>query len=816
MHCVATPCLSQQEGPPAKELQVRRHFSPVTRTKVEAVQWLEGGEQLVYRVDSDSLRFDYLIADTKTGAIRVAFDLLALATALRDALGETVDLTDRSIGGLVFSDGGRTMHFAMKGMRWTYDVEDQKLRSGDKSVELRSGVELVGVDAASRNEGGETVVEFDNQMDHSVDLHWVRGDGTTVPYWRILPGARRLQSTHAGHVFLLVDRVNDKELVVRATKSTGYVAIGSTPWNKPATASRARTRGVAPNDELRAYVKGHNLWVSEIDGANPWQATKDGTATDPYMNRFHWSPDSTRLIAYQEQRVETREIALVESAPPDQLQPKLHMHRYPKPGDSRAEPRLRLCNVQDRRMVPVRESIVPHTLAVRAQVWSPQSDEFICLLNDRGRQLQRVIALDANTGAVRSVVEERSDTFIDLNGRTYMKYLPATGELIWMSERDGFSHLYLYDMPTGTVKNQITQGEFVVDAVDSVDAESRTIRFRGLGYDADQNPYFHHHFRVGFDGLGLTRMTAGNGTHAALEFSPDQRVYIDRYSRVDEATVTELRRSVDGTLVCELARGNFTARVQTGWRPPTAFVAKGRDGETDIYGILHFPTAFDENAKYPVVEQIYAGPHGSHVPVAFRATHGAQEVADLGFIVVQIDGMGTANRSKAFHDVAWQNLGDSGFPDRIPWIRAAAKQYPQMDLARVGIYGGSAGGQSAMRALIAHGDFYKVAVADCGCHDNRVDKMWWNEQWMGWPIGPHYEEQSNATQAHRLTGKLMLIVGALDRNVDPACTMQVVEALVKADKNFDLVVLPSAGHGAAGTPYGKRRLREFLVEHLKN
>jgi dipeptidyl aminopeptidase/acylaminoacyl peptidase len=179
-----------------------------------------------------------------------------------------------------------------------------------------------------------------------------------------------------------------------------------------------------------------------------------------------------------------------------------------------------------------------------------------------------------------------------------------------------------------------------------------------------------------------------------------------------------------------------------------------------------------------------------------------------------MDGMGTSHRSKAFHDVCWKNLGDSGFPDRIAWIRAAAAKYRELDLTRVGIYGGSAGGQSSTRALLAHGDFYHVAVSDCGCHDNRMDKIWWNEQWMGWPIGPHYAEQSNVTQAHRLTGKLLLIVGELDRNVDPSSTMQVASALVKADKDFDLLVIPGAGHGSAETPYGRRRRADFLVRHL--
>ena len=239
-----------------------------------------------------------------------------------------------------------------------------------------------------------------------------------------------------------------------------------------------------------------------------------------------------------------------------------------------------------------------------------------------------------------------------------------------------------------------------------------------------------------------------------------------------------------------------------------------RDGKTDIHGIVIRPTSFDPKQKYPVLEHIYAGPHSSFVPKSFGLHSGLYAMAELGFIVVKIDGMGTSNRSKTFHDVCWQNLSDSGFPDRIAWIRAAARQRPEMDLQRVGIWGGSAGGQSVMRALLAHGDFYHAAVADCGCHDNCVDEIWWNEQWMGWPIGPHYKEQSNVTQAHRLQGDLMLIWGELDRNVDPASTMQVVDALVRANKDFVQLIVPGAGHGAAGHPYARQRQSDFFVRKL--
>jgi dipeptidyl aminopeptidase/acylaminoacyl peptidase len=351
-----------------------------------------------------------------------------------------------------------------------------------------------------------------------------------------------------------------------------------------------------------------------------------------------------------------------------------------------------------------------------------------------------------------------------------------------------------------------------VRGVDRVDERARRVWFRAGGIVPGQDPYYVHHCRVNFDGTGLVVLTAGDGTHR-IEWSPDRHCFIDTWSRVDLAPVSELR-DAEGQLVCELERADASALDATGWKAPERFVAKGRDGTTDIYGVIFRPTSFDPAKSYPIVENIYAGPHDFFVPKAFRETYQEQEIAELGFIVVKIDGMGTNHRSKKFHDVCWKNLGDSGFPDRISWIKSAAAKYPQMDLARVGIYGGSAGGQSALRGMLAYGDFYKVAVADCGCHDNRMDKIWWNEAWMGWPVGPEFAEQSNVTCAKNLQGELLLTVGELDHNVDPASTMQVVNALIKADKDFDLLVIPGSDHGAAESPYGKRRRADFFVRHL--
>ncbi len=317
---------------------------------------------------------------------------------------------------------------------------------------------------------------------------------------------------------------------------------------------------------------------------------------------------------------------------------------------------------------------------------------------------------------------------------------------------------------------------------------------------------------MNFDGSGLAELTDANGNHS-VQLSPDRAWLIDTYSRVDLPPRHELRRTTDGKRVLEFESAEVPELNAGSWRPLESFVAKGRDGVTDIWGIICRPRDFDPNKRYPVIEEIYSGPQGSYVPKSFTTGERFSALANRGFIVVQIDGMGTANRSKAFHDVCWHNLKDAGFPDRILWLKAAAARYPYMDLDRVGIYGNSAGGQNAAAGLLFHPEFYKVGVASCGCHDNRMDKVSWNEQWMGYPVGPHYSECSNIDNAEKLQGKLFLIVGELDENVPPESTFRFVDALIKASKDFDLLVIPGGGHGMGGA-YGQRRMSEFFVRHL--
>ncbi len=588
-----------------------------------------------------------------------------------------------------------------------------------------------------------------------------------------------------------------------AARVTGKVAAAPKP---------ARHEGRSPDGKWRAVIRDHNLLLEPISGGPPIALSEDGVAGDAYSGPLQWSPDSMSLIAWRAKDVEVRKIHIVQSSPPDQLQPKLLALDYPKPGDAMRQPKPRLFDVANRRALPLDDALFANPWEISQAAWSADSSEFSFIYNQRGHQLLRMAAIRADSGSVRGVFEERSNTFIDYSQKFHLHRLTATRELLWASERDGHNHIYLIDGVSGEIINRVTEGPWEVREVVEIDEAGRSLLLKIVGV-AGQNPYQQHFVRVNFDGSGFTRLTESDGNHR-IEFSPDRRWLLATWSRVDQPPVVELRRADNGKQVVELERADDSALRQTGWSRPERFCAKGRDGQTDIHGIIIRPTAFDPSLKYAVVEDIYAGPHDHFVPKAWSPRSRLREMAENDFIMVNIDGMGTNWRSKAFHDVAWKNLSDSGLPDRIAWIKAAAQDRPWMDLERVGIYGGSAGGQSTLAALLHHGDFYKVGVADCGCHDNRMDKIWWNEAWMGWPVDESYERNSNTTHAAKLQGKLMLIVGELDSNVDPASTAQVVHALQQAGKDFEFVPIINAGHGAAETPYGRMKRRNFLVRHL--
>jgi dipeptidyl aminopeptidase/acylaminoacyl peptidase len=580
-----------------------------------------------------------------------------------------------------------------------------------------------------------------------------------------------------------------------------------------AVAPETRT---SPDGKSEALIQNFNVYVRPVGGnaTSGFMLSTDGSEGNAYrFQNLTWSPDSKKIAVMRRRPGYDRQIHFIDSSPNDQVQPKHTTMFYRKPGDVVDFDHPVVFDVASKKQMVGDMSLFPNPYAMTQVAWRADSRALIFEYNQRGHQLYRVLELDATTGRTRTLIEETSKTFVEYSGKRYRFDVADGKEIIWRSERDGWSHLYLYDGVTGQLKNQITKGNWVVRGVDRVDEKQRQIWFSASGMHAGKDPHYLHHFRVNFDGTGLTPFTSEDGTHT-ISWSQDRQFYVDTWSRVDQPPQSVLKRASDQTVVMELEKADITELLATGWRTPEVFTSKARDGVTDIWGIIIRPTNFDPKRKYAVIENIYAGPQGSFVPKPFSTQGGMQAIAELGFIVVQIDGMGTSNRSKAFHDMAWQNLGDAGFPDRIIWHKAVAAKYPaNYDLTRVGIYGTSAGGQNAAGALLFHPEFYHVAYSNSGCHDNRMDKIWWNEQWMGWPIGPHYGASSNVDNAHKLQGKLMLLVPELDTNVDPASTMQVADALIRAGKTFELVVVPGANHGAGGA-FSTRKRNDWFVKHL--
>ncbi len=569
---------------------------------------------------------------------------------------------------------------------------------------------------------------------------------------------------------------------------------------------------VSPDGKHTAYIKNDNIFVREQSTGKERQLSHDGTLSNYYSSYIQWSPDSRKVASIKIRPIEKRYVYYVESSPQDQLQPRLHKQEYAKPGDERTFRHPAIFDVESG------AALIPSTELFACQYdlhslrWNADSRALTFEYNQRGHQIYRVLEMSAEDASVRTLIEEKSETFVNYN-RRFRHDLKDGSETIWMSERDNWNHLYMYDRERAAVKHQITRGEWYVRNILRIDEEKRQIYFTANGVNPAEDPYFIHYYRINFDGSGMTALTPDEGTHKAW-FSADMRYIVDSYSMVNRAPVTVLRDGTDGSVIMELEKADISRLVDNGWQAPEPFVATGRDGKTKIYGNIYRPTNFDPKKKYPIIEYIYAGPGDHYVPKAFQTFNWFMSpIAELGFIVVQIDGMGTSFRSKAFEDVCYKNLKDAGLPDHILWIKAAAKKYPYMDADNVGIFGCSAGGQESMGAVLFHPEFYKAAFSACGCHDNRMDKIWWNEQWMGYPVGEQYKASSNVENAHLLSRPLMLLVGEMDDNVDPASTMQVANALIKANKDFELVVIPGAKH-TMGESFGDHKRFDFFVRHL--
>ena len=646
----------------------------------------------------------------------------------------------------------------------------------------------------------------------------------------------------------------------------------------------------SPDGKWEAWVEGYNLIVHEVGRpySEKHQLTHDGTIGHYYSNRIYWSPDSRKLFVCKRKSVEKRYAYYVESSPQDQLQPILHTQEYAKPGDELPQYTPYIFNLSLTPASTAEGSATPQspesqtldshkletqkletrnfslsTLSNQYSLdwfqWTPDSRYVTMEYNQRGHKLYQLLAMDAETGQLTTLIEERSDKFVNYN-RIWRRWL-KDGRLLWTSERDNWNHLYLY----GPTKNNskkgarrkasasqspspfgegrggapfegwggaspfegwggalITRGPWCVREVLHVDEDAELIYFTASGVHPDEDPYNIHYFTIRFDGTDMCELTPEPGNHRAV-FSSDRQYLVDTYSAPDKAPVTVLHAINSVPSPSGEGRGEASSLIESsdlsklqdlGWQAPEVFVAPGRDGKTPMWGIIQRPTNFDPSKKYPVIEYIYAGPGDSYTPKSFQPFNwNMTPLAELGFIVVQLDGMGTSWRGKEFEEVCYKNLKDAGFPDRKAWIRAAAQKYPYMDADNVGIFGASAGGQESTTAVLLHGDFYKAAYSSCGCHDNRMDKIWWNEQWMGYPVDSSYIECSNVYHASKLERPLMLVVGELDDNVDPASTMQVADALIRAGKDFELVVLPGVHH-TMGERYGEHKRYDFFVRNL--
>jgi len=619
--------------------------------------------------------------------------------------------------------------------------------------------------------------------------------------------------------------------------------------NTCATEEKVREGGTAaapgvksPDGKSVAFIRDWNLWLRDITSGKETQLTTDGVkdfgyATDNagwvHSDRpiLLWSPNSKKIATFQQDQRGTGDMYLVETKVGH---PKLEAWKYPLPGDEVVTTIQRVIIEVDgpkvvRLQIPPDEhrSTLCDDVACRggewADVeWSPDATHLGFVSTSRDHKREQLRVADAATGAVRDVMEETAATqFESGQGRVNWHYLPGSNEVIWCSERDGWSHLYLYDLGTGQLKNRITSGEWAITQVLRVDEKKRLIYFLADGAEKG-NPYFTHLYRIGFDGNGLTLLTPEGANHE-VAMSPSGQFFVDSYSKADAPSIT-LVRDENGKVVSTVAQEDISHLLAAGWKPPIPITVKARDGVTDLYGLMYEPTNLDRTKKYPIINNIYPGPQGGSVHGwSFSEASGdCQALAELGFVVVQIEGMGNPLRSKKFHDFYYANMGDNTLPDQIAGMQQLAAKYPWIDIDRAGIWGHSGGGYATADAMFRYPDFFKVGISESGNHDNREYEDDWGERYQGLLTKnadgtTNYDDQANENLANNLKGHLLLAHGTMDDNVPPYNTLLVVDALIKANKDFDLLLLPNQHHGyGAESSYMMRRRWDYFVRYLQS
>ena len=598
---------------------------------------------------------------------------------------------------------------------------------------------------------------------------------------------------------------------------------------------------ISPDKKLGAFVRDWNLWVRDIATGAEIQLTTDGVTDFGYATDnagwkhsdaaiLIWSPDSKKIATFQQDQRKTGEMYLV---PVTNSHPTLKAWKYPLVGDKdvtmiervvidvASHKVVRLKMLPDQHRSTLCDDIACHGSTWDDVEWSPDDSHLVFVSTSRDHKREWVREADTATGDVREVVGETTAKFYESgNGKINWHYLAKSNEILWFSERDDWGNLYFYDFATGKLKNQVTHGPGNVTQVLHVDEGTKTVYFVGVGKEPGRDPYFQHFYSIHFDGTGQRLLTPENADHA-IKVSPDGRYFVDTWSTPTEPQTTVVRSS-DGKTVMEVGKQDISKLLAYGWVAPTPITVKARDGKTELYGMMFKPTHFDPSKKYPIVNHVYPGPQtGSCGSREFMAAHGdSQALAELGFVVVCIDGMGTPWRSKTFHEAYFGNLGDNTIPDQVSGMKDLAAQYPFIDLDRVGIYGHSGGGNATAAAMFHYPAFFKVGIAESGNHDQRDYEDDWAEKWSGLeakqPDGTsNYDSQANQNAVKNLKGHLLLAHGTMDDNVPPSNTLLVVDALIKANKDFDLLLIPNVPHGyGPASQYMTRRRWDYFVRYL--
>ncbi len=601
---------------------------------------------------------------------------------------------------------------------------------------------------------------------------------------------------------------------------------------------------VSPDGTKAAFIRNWNLWLRDVPTGKEYALTTDGVPNFGYATDnagwthsdnaiLVWSPDSKRIATFQQDQRKTGEMYII---PVTNRHPELVTLKYPLVGDKDVtmierviidleKPEhakvVRLKMPPDQHRSSLCDDIACFDHKWEDVQWAADSNTLAFVSTSRDHKQEWLRIANPKNGDVREVMGETVPKFFESgNDKVNWKYLSKSNEILWFSERDNWGHLFLYDATTGKLKNQITKGDWNVTQVLGVDQAARTIFFLGVGREPGVDPYYSQYYRVNFDGNGLELLTPEKMDNAITP-SPDNRFFVDVVSTPIDPQVTVVR-DAHGKIVVDVVREDITKLKATGWIPPVQIEVKARDGQTDLYGFLFRPTNFSTARKYPIVNHVYPGPQtGSCGSRAFAPSHGdMQSLAELGFIVVCIDGMGTPFRSKSFHEAYYGNLGDNTIPDQVAGMKQLADRYPWIDLERAGMYGHSGGGNATAAAMFHYPDFFKVGIAESGNHDNREYEDDWAEKWAGLEvIGPdgksNYDSQANQNFAKNLKGHLLLAHGTSDDNVPLNQTLLVVDALIKANKDFDLILFPNAHHGyGEGAAYMTRRRWDYFVRYL--